>query len=69
MKDHHGRDRNSHSFKHSVESGHVPILKNDFKISENLIEQYLLKKNSWGTLYKENEISEHSTKACKAWVI
>ena len=37
MKDHHGSDRNSHFFKHSVESGHVPVLKNDFKISENVI--------------------------------
>ena len=29
MKD---RDRNSHLFKHSVESGHDPLLKNDFRI-------------------------------------
>ena len=27
-----GRDRNSHLFKHSVESGHDPLLKNDFRI-------------------------------------
>ena len=32
MKDHNGRDRNSHLSKHSVESGHDPVLKNDFKI-------------------------------------
>ena len=32
MKDHNGRDRNSHLFKHSVESRHDPVLKNDFRI-------------------------------------
>ena len=32
MKDYNGRDRNSHLFKHSVESIHDPALKNDFKI-------------------------------------
>ena len=32
MKDHNGRDRNSHLFKHSVESRHDPVLINDFKI-------------------------------------
>ena len=35
MKDHNGRDRNFHLFKHSVESGHDPVLKNDFKIIGN----------------------------------
>ena len=32
MKDHNGRDRNSHLFKHSIESRHDPVLKNDFRI-------------------------------------
>ena len=32
MKDHNGRDRNSHLFKHSVESRHDTVLKNDFRI-------------------------------------
>ena len=32
VKDHNGRDRNSHLFKHSVESRHDPALKNDFRI-------------------------------------
>ena len=32
VKDHNGRDRNSHLFKHSVESRHHPVLKNDFRI-------------------------------------
>ena len=32
MKDHNGRDRNSNLFKHSVESRHDPVLKNDFRI-------------------------------------
>ena len=32
MKDHNGRDCNSHLFKHSVESGHDPVLKCDFRI-------------------------------------
>ena len=31
-KDHNGRDHNSHLFKHSVESRHDPVLKNDFRI-------------------------------------
>ena len=31
MKDQNGRDRNSHFFKNSVESGHDPVLKNDFR--------------------------------------
>ena len=34
MKDHNGRDRNSHLFKHSVKSRHDPVLKNDFRIIE-----------------------------------
>ena len=32
MKAHNGRDHNSHLFKHSVESRHDPVLKNDFRI-------------------------------------
>ena len=32
MKDHNGQDCNSHLFKHSVESRHDPVLKNDFRI-------------------------------------
>ena len=32
MKDHNGRDRDSHLFKHSVESRHDPVLKNDSRI-------------------------------------
>ena len=32
MKDHNGRDRNSHLFKYSVESRHDPVLNNDFRI-------------------------------------
>ena len=32
MKDHNGRDRNFHLFRHSVESRHDPVLKNDFRI-------------------------------------
>ena len=32
MKDHNGRDHNSQLFKHSVESRHDPVLKNDFRI-------------------------------------
>ena len=32
MKDHNGRDRNSHSLKASVESRHDLVLKNDFRI-------------------------------------
>ena len=32
MRDHNGRNRNSHLFKHSVESRHDPVLKNDFRI-------------------------------------
>ena len=32
MKDNNGRDRNSLLFKHSVESGHNPVPKNDFRI-------------------------------------
>ena len=32
VKDHNGRDRNSHLFKHSVESRHDPVLKNEFRI-------------------------------------
>ena len=32
MNDHNGRHRNSHLFKHSVESRHDPILKKDFRI-------------------------------------
>ena len=31
VKDHNGRDRNCHFFKHSTESRHVPVLENDFK--------------------------------------
>ena len=34
IKDHNGRDRNSHLFKHSVESRHDPVLENDFRIIE-----------------------------------
>ena len=34
MKDHNGRDRKSHLYKYSVESGHNPVLKNDFRIIE-----------------------------------
>ena len=32
MKDDNGRDRNSLLFKNSVESGHNPVPKNDFRI-------------------------------------
>ena len=32
VKGHNGRDRNSHFFKHSVESRRDPVLKNDFRI-------------------------------------
>ena len=32
MRDHNGRNRNSHLFKHSVESKHDPVLENDFRI-------------------------------------
>ena len=32
VKDHNGRDHNSQLFKHSVESRHDPVLKNDFRI-------------------------------------
>ena len=32
VKDHNGRDRNYHLFKHSVKSRHNPVLKNDFII-------------------------------------
>ena len=32
MKDHNGRDRISHLFKHSVKSMHDPVLKNNFRI-------------------------------------
>ena len=32
VKDHNGRDCNSHLFKHLVESRHDPVLKNDFRI-------------------------------------
>ena len=32
MKDRNGRDRNSHLSRHSVESGHDPVLKDDFRI-------------------------------------
>ena len=32
MKGHNDRDRNFHLFKHSVESGYDPVLKNDFRI-------------------------------------
>ena len=32
VKDCNGRDRNSHLFKHSVESRHDPVLKIDFRI-------------------------------------
>ena len=32
IKDHNGRDRNFHLFKHSVESRHDPVLQNDFRI-------------------------------------
>ena len=32
IKDHNGQDRNSHLFKHSMESRHDPALKNDFRI-------------------------------------
>ena len=32
IKDHNGWDRNSHLFKHSVESRHDPVLKNYFRI-------------------------------------
>ena len=32
MKNHNGRDHNSHLFKHSVEKGKDRVLKNDFKI-------------------------------------
>ena len=34
IKDHNGRDRNSHLFKHSMESRHDPVLENDFRIIE-----------------------------------
>ena len=34
IKDHNGRDRNSHLFEHSVESRHDPVLENDFRIIE-----------------------------------
>ena len=34
MRDHNGRDHNSHFFKHSVESGHDPVSKIDFRIIE-----------------------------------
>ena len=34
MKNHNGRDSNSYLFKHSVERGHDPVLKNDFRIIE-----------------------------------
>ena len=34
MKNHNGRDSNSYLFKHSVERGHDPGLKNDFRIIE-----------------------------------
>ena len=34
MKDHNGRDRNSHLLKHSVESRHDSVLKDDFRIIE-----------------------------------
>ena len=34
MRDHNGRNRNSHLFKHSVESRHDPVLENDFRIIE-----------------------------------
>ena len=32
MKDHNGRDRDSHLFKNSVESKRDPVQKNDFRI-------------------------------------
>ena len=32
MKDHNGRNHNSYLFKHSIESRHDPVLKNDFRI-------------------------------------
>ena len=32
VKDHNGPGRNSHLFRHSVESKHDPVLKNDFRI-------------------------------------
>ena len=32
VKNHNGRDCNSHLFKHSVESRHDPVLKSDFRI-------------------------------------
>ena len=72
MKDHNGRDRNSHLFKHSVESRHDPVLKNEFRIigrgyrnntrRRKIVEVLFIKKI-------KPSLNIQEKKVCETWLI
>ena len=44
LKDHNGRDQNSHMVKHTIECGHETVSKDNFKIIANRFENNTYKR-------------------------
>ena len=54
IKDHNGRDRKSHILRHSVESGHVNVSYEDFKIiAQNFNNNHMKRRAAESLLIKE----------------